>query len=258
LVKRLVNDLKVLFHLVLKPVRGDDHATRLESFYAGQAEHYDDFRRRLLQGRKELWRDLPAPEGGVWVDLGGGTGSNLEFLGERIHRLQKIYVVDLSPSLLAVCRRRVAERGWSNVEAIEADATRFRPAEPADVVTFSYSLTMIPDWFTALENARAMLKQGGVIGIVDFYVSRKHPHDGLTRHGWLTREFWPMWFAGDNVFPSPDHLPFLHRHFEPLHVSEHRAKTPYLPLVRAPYYRFIGRKPTQVDGGASPAYAEPY
>lgn len=241
---RWFSDLKVLFHLTLKPVRGKDHAARLESFYAGQAEAYDDFRRRLLQGREELWRDLPAPEGGVWVDMGGGTGANLEFLGDRIARLGKVYVIDLSPSLLAMARKRIAERGWTNVEAVEADATLFHPPEgPADVVTFSYSLTMIPDWFAAIENARGILKPGGQIGAVDFYVSRKYPSDGLTRHGWLTREFWPMWFGNDNVYPSPDHVPFLHRHFEPIHFSEHRAKAPYLPFARIPYYRFIGRKP---------------
>jgi S-adenosylmethionine-diacylgycerolhomoserine-N-methlytransferase len=81
-----VSDLKVLYHLVLRPVRGHDHASRLESFYAGQAEDYDRFRRRLLQGRQELWSRLEVPEGGVWVDLGGGTGSNLELLGERLAR----------------------------------------------------------------------------------------------------------------------------------------------------------------------------
>ncbi len=240
----LLSDLKVLFHLTLKPVRGRDHAARLESFYAGQAETYDDFRRRLLQGREELWRELPIPDDGVWVDLGGGTGGNLEFLADHIHRLKKVYVVDLSPSLLEVARRRVAERGWSNVEAVEADATLFHPAVgPADVVTFSYSLTMIPDWFAAIENALTMLKPGGHLGVVDFYVSRKYPPDGLARHRWLTRHFWPAWFGNDNVYLSPDHVPFLHRHFEPVHFSEHRAKVPYLPLVRTPYYRFIGRKP---------------
>src|SRR5690606_43869 len=120
--------------------------------------------------------------------------------GERISQLGKVYVVDLSPSLLTVAGRRVAERGWSNVAPTEADATAFRPAEgAADVVTFSYSLTMIPDWFAAIENAWAMLKPGGLIGVVDFYVSRKHPAEGLTRHGWLTRTFWPAWFANDNV-----------------------------------------------------------
>jgi S-adenosylmethionine-diacylgycerolhomoserine-N-methlytransferase len=129
------------------------------------------------------------------------------------------------------------------VEAIRADATTFRPPEgKADVVTFSYSLTMIPDWFAAIENARAMLKPGGTIGVVDFYVARKYPSHGNARHGWFTRTFWPTWFAMDNVFPSPDHVPFLHRSFETVHFEEHKAKVPYVPLARMPYYLFVGRK----------------
>ena len=127
-------------------------------------------------------------------------------------------------------------------KAVEADATTFQPAGGADVVTFSYSLSMIPDWFAAIENARAMLKPGGAIGVVDFYVARKFPRERLARHGWLTRTFWPAWFAIDNVFPSPDHIPFLQRHFEPLSLEERLAKVPYVPLLRAPYYWFVGRK----------------
>jgi len=239
----LLSDLKILYHLTMKPVRGKDHAARMESFYAGQAGAYDDFRKRLLKGREELWQELDVPDGGVWVDMGGGTGSNMEYFGDRIERLSKVYVVDLSPSLLEVAQKRAEERGWSNVEAVEADATTFQPPEgAADVITFSYSLTMIPDWFAAVENAHKMLKEGGQIGVVDFYVSRKYPVDGLVRHGWFTRSFWPVWFASDNVFPSPDHVPFLHRRFEPTQFTEARAKVPYLFFLRTPYYRFIGRK----------------
>ena len=42
----LVSDIGILYHLALKPVRGADHAARLDSFYAGQAEGYDAFRAR--------------------------------------------------------------------------------------------------------------------------------------------------------------------------------------------------------------------
>ncbi|MDZ7615564.1 MAG: class I SAM-dependent methyltransferase [Patescibacteria group bacterium] len=186
----LFRDLRILFHLVLKPVRGKDHAARLESFYAGQAEGYDAFRKRLLQGREELWQKLDAPEGGVWVDLGGGTGSNLELMGPKIDRLAKVYLVDLSPSLLKVARQRIESKGWRNVETVEADATVWQPPDaPADLVTFSYSLTMIPDWIGAMENGRAMLREGGCLGAVDFYVSRKYPTEGMRRHGWLVRSF---------------------------------------------------------------------
>jgi S-adenosylmethionine-diacylgycerolhomoserine-N-methlytransferase len=237
------SDLKILYHLTLKPIRGKDHAARLESFYAGQADAYDDFRRRLLKGREELWQAIPLPQQGVWVDMGGGTGANLEFFGEKIHQLKKVVVLDLSPSLLKVAQRRIEERGWHNAETIEADATTYQPADGlVDVVTFSYSLTMIPDWFAAIDNARAMLKPGGIIGVVDFYVSRKFPRDGLKRHRWMTRSFWPVWFSNDNVFPSTDHVPYLHRHFEPLTFDEQMARVPYIPLMRTPYYRFVGRK----------------
>ncbi len=238
-----VSDLKILYHMALKPVRGKDHAARMESFYSGQAKGYDDFRKRLLQGRQELWDVIDKPEGGTWVDMGGGTGSNLEYFGDQIQQLKRIHVVDLSPSLLKMAEQRAKDNGWTNVEVVEADATVYQPqGESADVVTFSYSLTMIPDWFAAIENALAMLRPGGLIGVVDFYVSRKFPGDGRKRHGWFTRSYWPVHFATDNVFPSPDHVPFLHRHFEPVHFEESKCKIPYIPFVRMPYYSFVGRK----------------
>lgn len=244
----LRSDLSVLYHLAFRPIRGRDHAQRLENFYAGQAEHYDQFRERLLHGRRDLYESVPIPEGGVWVDLGGGTGANLQWLGDRIHRLGKVYVVDLSTSLLEVARRRAEAERWHNVEVVRGDATTFRPPEgTVDVVTFSYALTMIPDWYAAVLNAEAMLAPGGTIGVVDFYISRKYPPGGLARHRWMTRAFWPLWFGMDNVFLSCDHLPFLQRSFETLSLYEGRSKVPYVPLGRVPFYIFLGRKPARRD-----------
>lgn len=240
------SDMKVLYHMLVKPVRGDNHAERMESFYGGQASAYDDFRKRLLKGREELWEAIPRPKDGIWVDMGGGTGANIENLANDIESLKKVYVVDLAESLLNVATDRFAARGWNNAEAIAADATKFRPPEgQADVVTFSYSLTMIPDWFSAIENALAMLKPGGHIGVVDFYVGRKHPPAELQKQRWLARSLWQPWFATDNVFPSPDHLPFLRSHFEQTHLVEARNRMPYVPLLKTPYYQFIGRKPSK-------------
>ena len=238
-----LNDLKVLYHLLLRPVRGKDHAQRMENFYAGQADHYDDFRKRLLQGRQEVYERLGQSHRGTWVDFGGGTGANLEFIGPAISKFENIYVVDLAESLLGVVQKRVSKNGWGNVQAVAADATRWTPPTgQVDVVTFSYSLTMIPDWFGAIENALRILRPGGSIGVIDFYVARKYPAQGLAKHGWFNRTFWPVWFSGDNVFPSADHLPFLEQHFKRQWLEEKRAKVPYMPLVRAPYYQFIGTK----------------
>src|SRR5262245_38296591 len=131
------SDLKILYHLALKPVRGNDHAARMENFYAGQAEAYDDFRKRLLKGRQDLGNLNPPPPDVTWLDMGGGTGANLDYFrgagkedngqGGTLAGLSKIYVLDLSRSLLDVARKRFAAQGWTNAEAVEADATTFQP-----------------------------------------------------------------------------------------------------------------------------------
>ena len=238
------NDLRILWHLVVSRATGNTHEERLESFYKGQAGGYDSFRRRLLHGREDLFQQLPAVEGGVWMDLGSGTVENAERWGERLSAFKQAYLVDLSSSLLKVADQRIQDRGWQNVSTVHADATQFVPPEGAvDVVTMSYSLTMIPDWFAAVEHAYRVLKPGGVLGVVDFFVARKYPAEGLVKHPWSTRTFWPTWFASDNVFLNPDHIPFLQSKFETVELSQRRGKVPYLPFIRAPHYVYIGRKP---------------
>lgn len=130
---------------------------------------------------------------------------------------------------------------------MQANATTFTPpVGAADVVTFSYSLTMIPDCFAAVDRAWELLRPGGVIGGgVDFYVSRKHPAPGRAHHPRLTRAFWPAWSAFDSVFLSPDHVEYLHQRFESIHFSEYHGGFKHPPIARVPYYRFIGTKAPQ-------------
>jgi len=234
--------------MAVRPVRGATHAERMEAFYAGQSSRYDTFRERRLHGRQALVEALPMPEGGVWADLGGGTGATLDYAGERLAALKRAYIVDLSPSLLAVARKRIDAKGWDNVRAVEADAASYEPIEgAADVVTFCYALTMIPNWFSAIDHAWNLLKPGGTLGVVDYYISRKHVYDGRAQHGWWTRHFWPLWFGLEHMALSPDHLYYLHDLFEPVRCDEACGPIPYLPGMRAPYYLFIGRKPELDD-----------
>lgn len=240
---RLLRDRRTLAALV-RPRRPDGSlAERLSNFYGPQADDYDRFRSRLLHGRQPLLEALPAAEGDVWIDFGGGTGSSLALLGPRLARLRHFYVVDLARPLLDVARARVERAGWTNVTCLEANAATLElPPGSATVVLFSYSLTMMPNWFDAIDRARDLLAPGGVIGVVDYYVSRRHAPP-LSQHGAFTRRFWPWWFAHCEVFLSPDHVPYLSSRFTPTVIEESFAPVPYLPAVRVPYYRFIGRRP---------------
>lgn len=104
-----VSDMRVLYHLAFAKVKGNSHGERLEAFYSQQSGAYDDFRKRLLHGREEMMRALDLPEGGRMLDMGGGTGSNLEQLSDRIGRLSRVEIVDLCPSLLRVADERIAQ-----------------------------------------------------------------------------------------------------------------------------------------------------
>jgi S-adenosylmethionine-diacylgycerolhomoserine-N-methlytransferase len=237
----LRGDVAVLARLARGMPRAPSHAQALSAFYGPQSTHYDRFRERLLAGRAELIRSLPLPDRAHVVELGGGTGRNAEFFGATLSRIASIEIVDLCAPLLAQARERA--RSIPQLRAIEADATTYRPAQPVDAVILSYALTMIPDWRRAVINAIAMLKPGGVLGVVDFYVSPA-PRDAtsIVQHGALTRRFWPAWFAHDGVRLNAQHLPTLRRLLPDHEVVEARAPVPYLPLGRVPYYRFVGRK----------------
>lgn len=248
-----VADLRVLWHLLVRPVRGETHRERLESFYQGQSGDYDGFRARMLHGRDELISWLRFPPNGTWVDLGAGTGHNLFAAGDRINDLAKVMLVDLSESLLEVAAAESQRRGLSNVEIHPIDATMLDvPDQSVDVVTFSYSLTMIPDWFDAIATAHRMLKPGGTIAVSDFYVSRKYADKVHRQHGWLRRTFWTLWFASDNVYLSGDQLAMLHRWFDVQRCEERLGSVPYMPLIHAPYYLLLAKKPTTLTRPIEP------
>jgi S-adenosylmethionine-diacylgycerolhomoserine-N-methlytransferase len=225
------SDIRIVLHMLRGMPRSGDTAARLQAFYAPQADAYDDFRERLLKGRGELIDRIGLPDRARVVELGAGTGRNLEHFGERLSRLESIELVDLCPALLAQARKRAVR--YPNVRIIEADATRYQPASAVDCVIFSYSLTMIPDWHAALINACAMLKPGGKLALVDFTIS--------PQQSWLGSAFWRSWFAHDGVHLDQRHPDALRKLCGQHSFEERRTPIPYLPGLRVPYYLFVGQ-----------------
>jgi len=161
----VLQDLNVLWNMYFHPISGQTHEARLNSFYSGQATSYDVFRYRFLHGRVPMIEAMPTLVGATWLDIGGGTAANLEHFSEHIGKtnlFKKIIVLDLCKPLLDVADERIKQRGWGKVvKTLLADATDANaPGLPApgsvDVITMSYSLTMIPDWNMALSNVRTL------------------------------------------------------------------------------------------------------
>lgn len=226
----VISDARTLMALARGAGGPGSHAERMARFYGPQARDYDRFRDRLLPGRRELIRALSVEPGARVVELGGGTGRNAEFFGPSLNELARLDIVDICAPLIDVARRRMARR--TNVHCTVADATEWRPEEPVDAVYLSYALTMIPNWRGAIDNAVAMLRPGGLLGVVDFHVA---PH-----HRRVERIFWPRWFAHDGVYLSEHYVPYLRWKTEEVLYDERRTRLPYLLGVTAPYYRYIG------------------
>jgi len=198
---------------------------RVRRFYKWQAGLYDYTRPWLLRGRSELIDELPARLD-VAVDVGSGTGFALPGL-LRIAR--QVIAVEPSPDMRHRAQRRVAKLAasarvtWDTRPYGTPSSTRAN----VDAVVFSYSLSMIPEFESAVERAEVDLAPGGQIAVVDFVSARWRPFgDFLTRC---------------HVDLGEERLEFLQQRF-PQHT---------LSLRRGPlwsYFLFWGRRPTDSEG----------
>lgn len=225
----------------------------LESFYKAQAKIYDNTRSTLLQGRTTALAlaaaHLQKSKDLVWVDVGGGTGWNIEEM-DKILPIRKhfkaVYLVDLSPSLLEVAKERFEQRGWKNVHCLLADACTFTIDQPsADFISFSYSLSMIPTFHSCIDHVSPMLHRDGVVACVDFgvqseitSVGRVNTLGGMkNRHNpWIFRTFWRIWFEADRVFLDPARRDYLEYRFGTLKSLNCYNKK----LGNIPYYVWLG------------------
>jgi betaine lipid synthase len=141
----LASFLRFFYASFLKPhahgVGANGQQDALESFYKAQAGVYDRTRKRLLRGREDMLglvaaqlvqkaaKDRTHDPKRIWVDIGGGTGWNIEAMSGFVSVpdfFSSVYLVDFSPSLCEVARRRFARLGWTNVKVICQDARSFR------------------------------------------------------------------------------------------------------------------------------------
>ncbi|CAO3633981.1 unnamed protein product [Cunninghamella blakesleeana] len=223
---------------------------------------YDQSRGALLRGRRTMLKLCAAQlkaqianganRKPIWVDLGGGTGWNIEQMHQSfpIEQFEHVYLIDLTPSLCEVAKKRFQQRGWNNVTVLCQDASAFQTDTPIDgrvqLVTMSYSLSMMDMYYPVVDRIQSLLSPEGIVGVCDFYVSgRTIPSNGIVAQhkrkcNWLTRYFWQMWFEFDHIHLAPgrrDYLEYKFGTIKSLNRSNHFI-VPY--LIQIPYYIWLG------------------
>lgn len=208
-----VRKVKTTTKMILHPLtagRVDAHGDKMSSFYAEQAKGYDAVRENMLVARPEMMSGFgPIQQGHTWLDVGGGTGRNLHYLRAQLDLFDRIIVLDICPELLAIgeenARHSFTPAQFEKIKWVCLDINSPDVAEILanhqssknknrgfDTISFSYSLSMIPEWRKALQSAKNLLSVDGRVIISDFDT---YTEEGNSWKDWAIRN----WYKQDGV-----------------------------------------------------------
>lgn len=159
-------------------------------------------------GRRTAIPALRLGPGDRVLDVGCGTGLNLLALSEAVNPGGLVVGVDRSPEMLEVAAARAACLGLGQARFVEADATRLSLAQVQQVtgaegeggfhaVVFTYALSLMADVEAAWLSARALLRDGARVAVVDM-----QPPVGLARLA-APAAYLACWLGGADIHARP-------------------------------------------------------
>jgi S-adenosylmethionine-diacylgycerolhomoserine-N-methlytransferase len=183
--------------------KASTHRETMSNYYRLQSHFYDSTRWAFLYGRERLIEQLEIQPGERVVEIGCGTGANFNAIQKRLRNTGELIGVDCSAPMLRKAAGRVQQRQWTNVRLLDLEYGKEAvTGGQADVVIFSYSLSMIGEWDQALSCARLELRPGGRTGVLDFCKEQRNSN-------WFTE-----WLALNHVKADRPYLDELRRMFD--------------------------------------------
>jgi ubiquinone/menaquinone biosynthesis C-methylase UbiE len=175
-------------------------------------------------GLRGMRREVLSAARGRTIDLGAGTGANLDLYPEAVTEL---VLAEPDPHMLRKLRAKVGE-GRAGVSIVEAPAERL-PFDDAsfDTAVFTLVLCTVPDPGAALAEAARVLRPSGRLLFVE-HVRAEEP--GLAR--WQDRLERPWRFCGDGCHCNRDTVATIEASALTLERVEHDSLPKAPPLVR--------------------------
>jgi S-adenosylmethionine:diacylglycerol 3-amino-3-carboxypropyl transferase/ubiquinone/menaquinone biosynthesis C-methylase UbiE len=208
--------------------KGVNNSKSLDAFYKSQAEYYDNYRSRMLHGKSKLMGMIPYFDGMEILLFAGGTADISRYIPNIPH---KITCMDLCQPLLDVARKR-----YPQMKTVRADGEKYISKTKMDFVICSYSLTMIPDWKSAIECMVKSCKKKGYICCSDFVVCG----DNIIRDTIVKAAF-----AQDHVHLNADHIRYLDNHpkLKRIRVCIEDGDFPLMPSIyKSSYYYGVWKR----------------
>lgn len=146
-------------------------------------------------GLREMRRELLAEASGRTIDLGAGTGANLDLYPQNV---TEVVMAEPDPHMLKQLQTKAG--GRAGVEVVQASAQELPFADDSfDTAIFTLVLCTVPDPQAALAETARVLKPGGKLLFIEHVRSRD---PSLAR--WQDRLEAPWRFLGDGCHCNRD------------------------------------------------------
>ncbi len=117
--------------------------------------------------RRRAVERLELAPGSRVLEVGCGTGRNLELLIKAVGREGHVYGLDISEGMLKRAERLCEQHGWTNVTLVQGDAAAYNTPDKIDGVLFSLSYATMSHHASVLRHAWNQLDAGGWLVIMD-------------------------------------------------------------------------------------------
>lgn len=146
----------------------------VRAIYRDRARNYDvTANLYYLAGfREQHFREMAVEAlrlkpGDTVVEIGCGTGLNFPLLQDKVGRAGRIIGVDLTDAMLAQAHKRVAAKGWANIELVESSAAAYEFPPQLDGILSTFALTLDADYDQVIADGTNALKPGGRWVVLD-------------------------------------------------------------------------------------------
>ena len=166
------------------------------------------------------------------LDFGCGLGEPALEIAQWVEPRGSVLGIDVSPTMLAVARRRARSRGIANARFRRADIARFDSGGARfDAVVARYGIMFVDDVPRALAGLRRALKPGGRVALAVWAEAARNPYFGLAPTA--LRAYLPAPAADPEHVPHP--LRFGRRALLPRLLREAGFRSVRSREVRVPF-----------------------
>jgi ubiquinone/menaquinone biosynthesis C-methylase UbiE len=187
-------------------------------------------------GLRGMRRDLLSAARGRVLELGAGTGLNLDLYPERV---QDLTLVEPDPHMSAQLRKKLPQAKQRSVDLVEAPGEHLPFEDDSfDTVAVTLVLCTVPDPAATLQEIKRILKPDGQLLFLEHVRS---PHPDLAK--WQDRLEKPWRFLGDGCHCNRDTEANLKAAGFELSDVEH-PKLPKAPPIVRPMTKGTATLPT--------------